>query len=168
MLVRRIARPLLAAIFIYGGFNALRDVKGHAKAAGPLIDKTLGPLTESLPEQIPTDPETLVRADACVKIGAGAMLASGKCPRVAALMLSGSLIPTTLSSHAFWELDDPDLRSAQLIQFLKNLGLLGGLLITAVDTGGKPSMAYRARYGAYELSRQTRDAVHAAKTAAKD
>lgn len=167
MLVRRVARPLLAAIFIHGGISALRDVKAHAKAAAPLLDKTAGQLKESLPEKIPTDPETLVRIDAAVKIGAGAMLAFGKWPRLAALALSGSLIPTTLSAHAFWEIQDPDQRSAQMIHFLKNVGLLGGLLITAVDTEGKPSLAYRARYGAHELSRQTHEAVRTARETAR-
>lgn len=168
MLVRRLARPLLSAIFINGGVNALRDTKGHAKAAGPLLDKATHQFKEVLPEQIPTDPETLVRIDACVKVGAGVLLALGKWPRLAALALSGSTVSTTLAAHRFWEYEDPEQRSGQLIHFLKNAGLLGGLLLAAVDTEGKPSAAYRARHGAHELSLQTQQAVHAAKTAARE
>jgi uncharacterized membrane protein YphA (DoxX/SURF4 family) len=51
-------------------------------------------------------------------------------PRVAALVLAGSLVPTTLAGHRFWEEDDPKTRAAQQLQFLKNTSMLGGLLMT--------------------------------------
>ncbi|CAL99501.1 putative membrane protein YphA (DoxX/SURF4 family) [Saccharopolyspora erythraea NRRL 2338] len=166
MLIRRLARPLLATTFIYGGVQALRDVPSHAKAASPLLEKTTGKVRDSLPEQVPTDPETLVRIDAMVKIGAGTMLALGKFPRLASLLLAGSVVPTTLAGHPFWEISDPEQRQSQQIHFYKNLGLLGGLLISAVDTGGKPSVGYRARHTAqrarhtaHKVSEQTHQAV---------
>ncbi len=166
MLVRRLARPLLASIFIYGGIGALRDVQGHAQAAKPLVDKATGPVKDSLPEEVPTDPETLVRIDGAIKVGAGVLLALGKFPRLSSLLLSCSLIPTTLSTHAFWEIDDPEQRAAQQIHFVKNLGLLGGLWIAAVDTEGKPSVGYRARHGAHHVAEQTQHAVDSAKKSA--
>lgn len=147
MLIRRLARPMLASIFIWGGIGALKDTSNHAKAVTPLLEKA-GPIKESLPEQVPTDPETLVRVDAAVKIGAGAMLALGKFPRLASLLLAGSIVPTTLAAHRFWEHEDPQQRVEQQIHFLKNLGLLGGVLLASVDTGGKPSVGYRARKSA--------------------
>lgn len=167
MLIRRLARPLLAGVFIYGGIGALRDAEGHAKAARPLVDSTVGKVQDSLPEQVPTDAETLVRIDGAVKIGAGAALALGKAPRLASLLLAGSIVPTTLVGHAFWEKEDPQERAAQQTEFLKNLGLLGGLLIAAVDTGGKPSVAYRAKHGAEVVTKQSRRRAKAAKKAAK-
>lgn len=148
MLIRRLARPLLAAIFVSGGINALRDSQGHAKVAAPLVDRTVGQVRDSLPEQVPTNPETLVRVDGAVKIGAGVLLAAGKLPRLSSLALAGSLVPTTLAGHAFWEHDDPQQRAEQQTQFLKNLALIGGLLISAVDTKGRPSVGYRTRRGA--------------------
>lgn len=159
MLIRRLARPLLASIFVWGGIGVFRDTAGHAQAAGPLVERVTAPVKDSLPEEVPTDPETLVKIDGAVKIGAGVLLGLGKAPRLAALLLSGSLIPTTLVGHAFWEIDDPEQRSAQQIHFLKNLGLLGGLLTTAVDTKGKPSVGYRARHGAHKVAEQTQQAV---------
>jgi putative oxidoreductase len=155
MLIRRLARPLLASIFIYGGFQVWRNRKAHANAAAPLVDKTVSKIRDKLPVQVPTDPETLVLIDGAVKIGAGALLALSKYPRMAALLLSGSIIPTTLAAHSFWEYSDPEERRAEQVQFLKNVGLLGGLLITAVDTEGKPSFAFRARQSA----RETLDSV---------
>ncbi|MEV0082369.1 DoxX family protein [Saccharopolyspora sp. NPDC050642] len=167
MLIRRLARPMLAAIFIYGGIGALRDAPSHAKAAAPLLEKTTAPLKDSLPEHFPTDPETLVRIDGAVKIGAGTLLAIGRFPRLAALLLAGSVVPTTLAAHAFWEIDDPQERANQQIHFLKNVGLLGGLLITAVDTGGKPSVGYRAKRRARKVSAHTHQTVGAIKGAKK-
>ncbi|SFT70235.1 Uncharacterized membrane protein YphA, DoxX/SURF4 family [Actinopolyspora lacussalsi subsp. righensis] len=159
MLIRRLARPLLASIFVWGGIGVFRDTEGHAKAATPLLERTTAPVKDSLPQQVPTDPRTLVKIDGAVKIGAGVLLGLGKAPRLAALLLSGSLVPTTLAAHAFWEIDDPEQRAAQQIHFLKNLGLLGGLLTTAVDTKGKPSVGYRARQGAHRAVEQTQQSV---------
>ncbi|MGP4018503.1 DoxX family protein [Saccharopolyspora sp. 5N708] len=163
MLIRRLARPMLAAIFIYGGIGALRDTPSHAKAAAPLLERTTTPIKDSLPERFPTDPETLVRIDGAVKIGAGTLLAIGKFPRLAALLLAGSIVPTTLVGHAFWEIDDPERRANEQAHFLKNVGLLGGLLITAVDTGGKPSVGYRAKRRAHLVAAQTQQTVGAVK-----
>lgn len=167
MLIRRLARPMLAAVFIYGGIGSLRDAPNHAKAAAPLLEKATGPIKDSLPEQLPTDPETLVRIDGAVKIGAGALLALGKFPRLSALLLAGSIVPTTLAAHAFWEISDPQERANQQVHFLKNLGLLGGLLLTAVDTAGKPSVGYRAKRRAHKISAQAHQTAGAVKGVAK-
>jgi uncharacterized membrane protein YphA (DoxX/SURF4 family) len=141
MLLRRIARPLLAGIFISGGIAALRDPEGHAKLAAETLDKVTGlaPVDE-VPSNV-----TLVRVDAAVKVGAGALLATGKAPRLAAGALAASLVPTTMAGHRFWEVNDPNQRMDQQVHFLKNLALLGGLMLASADTEGKPSMAYRAR-----------------------
>lgn len=133
MIIRRVARPLLAAIFITGGLNALRKPEGHAQAVSSLIDRAgFGPSRE----QLPADLGTLVQVDGAVKVGAGALLALGKLPRLAALLLAASLVPTTVAGHPFWEYEDEGQRRGQLIHFEKNLGLLGGLLMVLVDNGG--------------------------------
>lgn len=148
MILRRVARPLLASIFIFGGINALRDSAGHAKAAGPFLDAAIGKLDNVLPDAVPRDPVTLVRIDAAVKVGAGLALATGKAPRLASLFLLGSLVPTTLAAHRFWEFDAPAERQAQTVQFIKNASVAGGLLIAAGDTAGKPSLGWLARRAA--------------------
>ncbi|PRW62996.1 DoxX family protein [Actinopolyspora mortivallis] len=159
MLVRRLARPLLASIFVYGGIGVFRDPQGHAQAAAPLVERATEPVRDTLPQRMPTDAETLVKIDGGVKIGAGLLLALGRFPRFSALLLSASLVPTTLVGHAFWEHSDPEQRAAQQTHFIKNLGILGGLLTTVVDTKGKPSVGYRARHGAHRVAEQTQHAV---------
>jgi putative oxidoreductase len=151
VILRRVARPLLATIFVTGGINALRHAEGHAKAAEPFLNSAFDKIGDVVPEQVPRDPVTLVRIDAAVKIGAGLALASGKAPRLAAGLLLGSLIPTTLSTHSFWTIKDPGERQQQQIQFFKNASLAGGLLLAVSDTAGKPSAAWRARHAAKDV-----------------
>lgn len=154
MLLRRLARPMLAATFIWGGINVLRSPAGHAEAAKPVLD-AFGP------EDRPAD-ETMVKIDAGVKIVAGSMLAFGKFPRLASTALAASLVPTTLAAHRFWEESDPEVRSAQQVQFLKNAGLLGGLLIAAADTEAKPSLGWRARRAARRAGESAQKTSHLA------
>jgi uncharacterized membrane protein YphA (DoxX/SURF4 family) len=159
MILRRVARPLLAAIFVSGGIETLRNPKPRIQAAEPLLDKTVGQVRGKLPAQLPTDPESLVKLDAAVKIGAGIALGLGRFPRLAALLLAGSLVPTTAAGHRFWEYEDPQERAAHQIHFLKNLGLLGGLLIAAADTHGKPSVTWRAKRATRTATGKVQDAA---------
>ncbi|MDT8910544.1 DoxX family protein [Amycolatopsis sp. PS_44_ISF1] len=148
MILRRVARPLLASIFIFGGIGMLRDTQGHAKAVEPFLTETFDKVEGLVPAQVPRDPATLVRIDGAVKIGAGLALAAGKLPRFASLALIGSLVPTTLAAHRFWEIKDPAEKQVQQIQFFKNASLAGGLLLATGDTVGKPSLGWRARRAA--------------------
>jgi uncharacterized membrane protein YphA (DoxX/SURF4 family) len=143
---RRIARPLLASIFIVGGIDAFRNPEGKVKKA----EAVTGPLSERF-SAIPSDPETLVQINGAVQVGAGVLLATGKFRRLASLVLIGSIIPTTYAGHRWWEETDEATRQQQKIQFAKNLGLLGGLILAAMDTEGQPSIGWRARHRAHQL-----------------
>ncbi len=149
--LRRVARPALAAVFIYGGINELRNADALTSAAQPVLDQAapaIDKVVENAPLDRRPDNETLVKVDAGVKIVAGSLLALGKFPRLSATALAASLVPTTLAGHRFWEETDQQKRANEQIHFLKNVGLLGGLLIAAADTHGKPSHAYRTRRAA--------------------
>jgi putative oxidoreductase len=168
MLVRRIARPLLAAPFIYGGISTLRKPQDRVPGARPIVEKVAETADKQLPVQVPQDVEQWVKGDAAVKVIAGSLFALGRLPRLTALILSGSIVPTTLAGHRFWEHDDPTERFGQISNFLKNAGLLGGLLLAAVDTEGKPSVGYRARRAAKRAAEGTEKSFEKAqKRAAK-
>lgn len=156
MILRRVARPMLAAVFVSGGIETLRNPKPSTQVAEPLLDKTVGQVQDRLPDQVPTDAETLVKLDAMIKIGAGLALAFNKFPRLASLLLAGTVVPTTVALHRFWEYEDPQERAEQQSHFLKNVGLLGGLLIASADTHGKPSLNWRAQRAARIASRRAR------------
>lgn len=163
MILRRIARPMLAAVFVSNGVQTLRDPKPSMQAAQPVLDKTVGPVRDSLPDQLPTDAESLVKADAVLKVVAGLALAFNRFPRLASLLLAGSVVPTTAARYRFWEQEDPKERAEQRTHFLQNVGLLGGLLVASADTQGKPSVNWRARHAARVVSREARGrARHAA------
>ncbi|MFD6431761.1 DoxX family protein [Streptomyces venezuelae] len=165
--LRKCARPMLASVFVTGGLHTLRDPQRVAPAA----EAVTAPVASRIP-WLTEDPERLVRINGAVQLGAGLMLATGRVPRVAALALAGTLVPTTLAGHAWWKEKDPEQRAAQRTQFIKNVSLLGGLLIAAADTHGKPSVAYRTRTAAVtgrRAARRTRrDATKALSGAAGD
>jgi uncharacterized membrane protein YphA (DoxX/SURF4 family) len=151
--VRRVARPLLASMFVMGGIDTLRNPESRV----PMAEDVAPSIASKLP-YLPEDPEQLVKINAVVQVGAGAMLAIGRFPRLSALALAGSLVPTTLAGHRFWEADDPKARKQQQIHFFKNLGMLGGLLLAAVDTEGRPGLAWRAQHATEHASTSARRA----------
>ena len=155
MLVRRIARPLLAAPFVYGGISTLRKPQDRVPGARPVVEKITDAADKQLPVQLPKDVEQWVKADAAVKVVAGALFGLGRLPRLTALVLAASTVPTTLAGHRFWEESDPKVSFEKIAHFVKNLGLLGGLLLAAVDTEGKPSVGYRARRAAKSAADST-------------
>jgi putative oxidoreductase len=166
--VRLIARPMLASMFVVGGFDSLKNPAGKVPKAEkvteqvPTIAERIAP---GLP--VPTDPETLVRINGAVQVLAGLALATGRAPRTSALVLVASLLPTTYAGHAFWEENDAATRSAQRIQFLKNISMMGGLLLAGVDTEGKPGVAWRARRAARDVRRETRHLARQARAEAR-
>ncbi|MGY2127009.1 DoxX family protein [Blastococcus sp. SYSU DS0617] len=148
MLVRRIARPLLAAPFIGDGVDALRNPQSHVAAAAPIVEKVADTADKQLPVQLPKDTAQWVKGVAGVKVAAGVLFALGRFPRLSALLLGATAVPTALAQHRFWEATDPQEKANQTKHFMHSMGLLGGLLIASVDTEGKPSVGYRARKGA--------------------
>ncbi len=144
---RRIARPMLASMFIAGGIDAIQSPEGKVKAAAAVTD----PLKARFP-LLPEDTATLVRLNGIVQVGAGGLLALGKFRRLASWVLVASVIPTTYAGHRFWEEVDEETRAQQRVHFLKNLGLLGGLILAALDTEGAPSLGWRARRRAGQVT----------------
>jgi putative oxidoreductase len=124
--LRPAARILTGSTYALLGFDALREPGQRVDQAAPLLAniRKVAPLP---------DDELVVRGNAAVMVVAGTMLALGKAPRLSALALAGSLIPTTLAGHSYWKVEDPDTRKIQRIQFHKNMAMIGGLLFAALD-----------------------------------
>jgi uncharacterized membrane protein YphA (DoxX/SURF4 family) len=119
---------LLAAIFISGGMDVLANPEPRARMAKPVVEKVAATVPVA-----PAEPVTAVSINAMVQVGAGGLMAAGVFPRLAALALAASIVPTTFGGHRFWEVQDPAQRAQQRTHFLKNAAILGGLLITALD-----------------------------------
>lgn len=114
-LLNRIARVLLCLVYL----NAvLGKLMGFGAVAGVIAGKGL-----------PLAPLLLVAAMVLMAVGS-ALVISGWKARLGALLLLVFLVPTTLIFHS----DVAD--NMQRIQLLKNLAIIGGLLLVA-DQGGK-------------------------------
>lgn len=160
--MRRLARPCLAAMFVTGGLDALRHPGTKVPAAQDVAPKVAAKVP-----YLPEDTEQLVRINGAVQVGAGVMLALGRFPRLSSALLAGSLVPTTLAAHRFWEEQDDMKRAQQRIHFFKNLSMLGGLMLAAVDTEGRPGLAWRAQHAAQHASTGTRRTTRTARREAK-
>lgn len=140
-LVRRIARPLLAAPFVFEGVRtALHpereiDVYPQAfEAADSAIEKSSAPGFVTV--------RTVVQASGAVAAGAGVLYALNRCPRGAALALLATTSVGWAGRKRVWELRGEEL-TQEIQSILTDAGLLGGVLLAVVDTDGRPSLAYR-------------------------
>ena len=108
-------RVLLSLIFILSGVSKVMDWSGSAElmtAQGlPLVPLLLG-------------------AAAAVEIGGGLLLLLGWNARWGAWLLFLYLIPVTVIFHDFWNFTGQE-QQTQLVNFLKNLSITGGLLLAA-------------------------------------
>jgi uncharacterized membrane protein YphA (DoxX/SURF4 family) len=167
-LIRLVARPMLASMFVVGGIDALLHASGKVPTAEKVTEQVptiADKIAPGLP--VPTDPATLVRINGGAQVLAGLTLATGRMPRLSALVLAASLAPTTYAGHPFWEEQDAGARAAQRVQFFKNISMMGGLLLAGVDTAGKPGVAWRARRAARDVRRETRHLAKQARTEAR-
>jgi putative oxidoreductase len=159
---RLFARPMLASMFIVGGLDSVRNAESKVGAAAPVTEK-LVPLLQRVVPQLPSDPATLVRVNGAAQVAAGLALASGKAPRLSALVLAASLVPTTVAGHRFWEKEEPADRAQQRVHFFKNVSMLGGLVIAAGDTEGQPGVLWRTRRAAKDARREARHLARSAR-----
>ncbi|MGH3454912.1 MAG: DoxX family protein [Nocardioidaceae bacterium] len=136
-LLSALSRQMLASKFAMDGAVSLKDPESQAAQAKPLTDRAVPLLQQAAPQApIPTDPVTWVRISGAVNIVGAALLASGRMPRLAATMLAANLVPRTIAAHSFWNEPDPNVRSEQRQQFVKDISVAGGLLMTAFGPRG--------------------------------
>ncbi|QWZ08899.1 DoxX family protein [Nocardioides panacis] len=167
-LIRLVARPMLASTFIYGGINALQNTAALAEASKPVNDEIRGLAGKVAPQlPVPQDDKTMVRLNAGVHIVAGFALATGRAPRLSALALAATVVPTTLAGHRFWEHKDKAARAQQMTHFFKNVSMLGGLVLAGVDTEGRPGVAWRAQHAVGSAKREAKHLRREAKAQAK-
>ena len=116
MIMLHVGEVLLSLVFILGGASTFL----HPEPRAVQIARLRFPLAQ-----------VAVRINAAAMIVAGLFLAVGVWAQIAAWVLIVLLIPTTLFGHAFW-LERGSVRQQQLSHFLKNLSLLGGLMLVTL------------------------------------
>jgi uncharacterized membrane protein YphA (DoxX/SURF4 family) len=92
--LRAVGRPLIASVFIIQGFETMRHPERVAKQAEPIVQSLAG-----VADIVPKDTEQAVRINGAVQFAAGALLAVGWVPRLSALAIAGTLVPTTAAGH---------------------------------------------------------------------
>jgi putative oxidoreductase len=125
--MRPAARLLTGSTYAVLGYYAARE-------PGPRVEMA-ATVTAVIRKQVPlpiTD-EQVVRLNAGLQVACGLLLALGIAPRLCSLVLAGSMVPTTMAGHRFWEVQDPAARKLQQAQFHKNMAMIGGLLFAALD-----------------------------------
>lgn len=118
----RIGRVLLASLFVISGLlkiTAFSGVVGYMSSLG-IPFATFAVLITIL-----------------VEVGGGLAIMTGWNARPAALVVALFTVGATLSAHRFWQADPASVQN-QLNHFLKNISIIGALLmLAAVNTDSK-------------------------------
>lgn len=110
-----LARVAIGVPFVWLGYDAVKEPGMRVRMATDF----------GVPEEFG---ELAVRANGAAMVLGGLSVITGVLPSLGAAAVVGSMIPTTLAGHSFWKDADPKQRKANTIQFLKNVGMVGGLL----------------------------------------
>lgn len=117
-----LGRILLSLIFILSGLGKIGDWSG---TAGSMAAKGMVAVPFFLTMAI------------LFELGGGLTVLLGFKARLGAWALVFYLIPVSLIFHNFWAFTGAEQRM-QVINFLKNLAIMGGLLLVALRGAGKP------------------------------
>ena len=119
-----VGRALLSSIFIISGWG---KITGFSGTAAYMASKGM-PI-----------PDVLLVAAIIIELGGGLMVLLGWKARWAALAIFLFVIPTTLIFHAFWAVDAAQVQN-QMINFMKNIAIMGGMLYVVAYGSGPCSL----------------------------
>lgn len=131
-----LARILLSLFFIWNGANLIGDWVQSSDMLGSKLAEVAG---EAVGNQgVALAHLILLLEVLCLFVG-GLLVLIGFRGRLGALLLIIFLVPDTLVLHSFWTIDPANVLAytEHLTHFLKNVGLLGGLLlVVGFGSGG--------------------------------
>lgn len=109
-----LGRVLLGGYFIMNGFNHLKNVsmlEGYAKSKG-----------------VPMARLAVIFTGLMILFG-GIGVLLGVYVQISIALLAIFLVGTTFTMHQYWKVSDPMQKMGERINFMKNLGLLGAILM---------------------------------------
>ncbi len=109
-----IGRLLLGGYFVFGGFNhfkMLTMMSGYAQSKG-----------------VPA-PKAAVAFSGFLLLVGGLSIFLGIYPTIGAVALVLFLVPVTFMMHPFWKVQDAQMKMGEMVNFTKNLALLGATLM---------------------------------------
>lgn len=108
-----IGRLIFGGFFIYSGIHHFTE---HTMLTGYARSKNI-PM-----------PDTAVAATGTALVLGGASILAGVKPRLGTAAVIGFLAGVSPVMHDFWHKEDPQERTAEMINFSKNMALLGGAM----------------------------------------
>jgi putative oxidoreductase len=140
-----LGRVAFVLIFIVSGIEKLVDIPGTAALIGSKVEipDIVAPYVSQLETAAGMELATMLAIlTGVVELIAGLMIAAGIGMRVACVLLILFTIATVYYFHNFWAMTGNE-RAANVVQAMKNLSLIGGLLMLFVLGRWKPKAVER-------------------------
>ena len=172
-IVRRLARPLLATGYIAGGVEAFRNSSAAAEKLEPVVKSLEGLVPQLRP--VTANRAQLAQGIAAAQVAAASLLAISKFPRLSSSVLLGTTAINTYVEFQNADSSDKQAKTSRRAHAMKNLSLVGAVMIASVDTAGNPSLVWRAshlagdvRKSAAKVSKDTRKKLADAEKAVRN
>jgi uncharacterized membrane protein YphA (DoxX/SURF4 family) len=111
-----LGRAIFGGYFLYNGINHFLQkdqLSGYAQSKGvPAADLA-------------------VQASGAMMVLGGLSLLTGYKPKLGSAAITAFLAGVTPSIHRFWSEENPQQRQAEMINFMKNVALIGGAMLAA-------------------------------------
>ena len=108
-----LGRIVFGGFFLYNGINHLVQHKNMAQYVGS--------------KKVPLPDAAVIATGVALTLG-GASLLVGIKPKLGAATIAGFLAGVSPIMHDFWKVQDPEKRQSEMINFSKNMALLGSSL----------------------------------------
>jgi len=108
-----LGRLIFGGFFLYNGINHFKQLKGMTQYVG----------SKNVP-----NPDIAVAVSGAALLLGGASLLLGVKPKAGAAAVAAFLGTVSPIMHDFWSQEDPQQRQAEMINFSKNVALMGAAL----------------------------------------
>jgi uncharacterized membrane protein YphA (DoxX/SURF4 family) len=108
-----LGRAIFGGFFAYSGIHHLQDARQMGQYAA----------SKGVPA-----PERAVQATGALLLAGGLSVMTGFQPRRGLAAILAFLVPATLQMHRFWEEADGQRRQTEMVQFMKNMALVGAAM----------------------------------------
>lgn len=153
-IVRFVARPMLASSLIASGVARFKDCANTGEQLRPVLDRA-GKTVPSV-KPVTSNAPMVAMVVSGTQIGAASLLAIGKLSRFAAALLVGTSVLNTIVEYRSAAGSTKEEKAQRRNQLLKNVSLVGAVMIASVDTNGRPGLAWRAEHFAQDTRKNAK------------
>jgi uncharacterized membrane protein YphA (DoxX/SURF4 family) len=128
-----LGRAIFGGFFLYNGINHFVQRRNLASYAG----------MKGVPK-----PDLAVELSGAMMLAGGLSLLTGYRPKIGSALITAFLVGVSPQMHAFWKENDPQRRQGEMVNFMKNVALVGASLIAAGSRQPWPLAAGQQRVAA--------------------